>query len=106
MALIKVGNYYWPDIRIKGKRIRRSLRTTNKLKALDKFGEIKEHLESKYLDKMLKFSEFCKQYFEWAWSSKPASTPREKQRLKKIQDFFEELEIEYLSDITPFSRWA
>lgn len=102
MSLHKVGKYYWLDIRIKGKRIRRSLRTTNKLQALDKYGEKKQELLDEYELKRVRFSSFCKQYLEWAWSSKPTSALRESQRLNKIQDFFDSLEIVYLSDITPY----
>jgi integrase len=102
MGLIKVGKYYWLDIRIKGKRIRRSLRTSNKLEALDKYGEKKQELLDEYELKRIKFSDFCKQYLEWAWSAKPASALREQQRLRKISDFFIQLDIIYLTDITPY----
>lgn len=102
MTLRKVGKYYWLDIRIKGKRIRRSLRTDNKLEALDKYKEKKDELLAEYNREKIKFSDFCKQYMEWAWSSKPASALREQQRLEKIKDFFSSLEIEYLDEITPY----
>jgi hypothetical protein len=42
--LYKRGHYYWLDIRIKGKRIRRSLQTSNKLEALNKYAEKKKEL--------------------------------------------------------------
>lgn len=44
MTLRKVGKYYWLYIRIKGKRIQRSLYTDNKLEALDRYKEKKEAL--------------------------------------------------------------
>jgi hypothetical protein len=42
--LYKRGRFYWLDIRIKGQRIRRSLQTSNKLKALNKYTEKKKEL--------------------------------------------------------------
>lgn len=90
------------DIRIKGKRIRRSLHTTNRYHALDKYKEVKDNLINERLGKKIKFSDFCKQYLDWAWSSKPLSALREKQRLIKIQEFFNLLNIVYLSDIKPY----
>lgn len=103
MSITKHGRYFWLDIYIKGKRFRRSLKTTNKLEALDRYKEKKEELESKYLGKNLTFSDFCDQYLKWAWSSKPASALREEQRLEKIKEFFKEQEIIYLDEITSYN---
>lgn len=102
MSLRKVGKYYWLDIRIKGKRIRRSLHTDNKFVALDRYKEKKDELLAEYAGKKVRFSDFCKQYIDWAWDSKPASALREQQRLKKIQEFFESLDLKFLEDITPY----
>lgn len=102
MSLRKVGKYYWLDIRIKGKRYRRSFYTSNKFLALDRYKEKKDKLLAEYAGKKVRFSSFCKKYLEWAWSSKSACALREQQRLGKIQEFFESLEIVYLDDITPY----
>jgi len=102
MSLRKVGNYYWLDVRIGGKRIRRSLRTDDKHLALYKYKEEKDKLILEHAGKKIKFSDFCKQYLDWAWSSKPASTKREEQRIEKIKDFFSKLGILFLDDITPY----
>ena len=102
MLISKHGKTWWLDIRIKGKRIRRSLRTENRNEALARYAPLREKLLEKHLGDKVKFSDFCKKYLDWAWSSKPASTPREQQRLKKIQDLFQGLEIVYLDDITPY----
>lgn len=102
MSLIKRGKYYWLDIRIKRKRIRRSLHTAHKTIALARYGEKKEELESELGGKKIRFSDFCDKYLEWAWSSKPLSAKREQQRLRKIQEFFQGMEIVYLDDITPY----
>jgi hypothetical protein len=102
MTLSKLGKYYWLDIRIKGKRIRRSLNTDNKLEALGRYKEKKDELLAEFDKSKTKFSDFCKKYLDWAWSSKPASTLREEQRLEKIKDFFRSIEIEYIDEITPY----
>lgn len=102
MSISKHGKIYWLDIRVKGKRIRRSLHTTNKFEALDRYAPLREKLLEKHLGEKVKFSDFCKKYLDWAQSSKPASAPREEQRLKKIQGLFNGLEIIYLDDITPY----
>ena len=102
MSISKHGKTWWLDIRIKGKRIRRSLRTENRNEALARYAPLREKLLEKHLGDKVKFSDFCKKYLDWAWSSKPASAPREEQRLRKIQDLFQGLEIVYLDDITPY----
>ena len=102
MSLRKIGNYYWLDIRIKGRRIRRSLRTDNKFLALDRYKEKKDELLSEHREGRIRFSDFCKQYLDWAWSSKPASTKREEQQIEKIKGFFGAREIVFLDDITPY----
>jgi len=102
MSISRHGKIYWLDIRVKGKRIRRSLHTTSKFEALDRYGEKKDELIGEHLGKKTRFSAFCEQYIEWAWSSKPKIALKEQQRLKRIQDFFQGLEIVYLDDITPY----
>jgi len=102
MSISRHGKIYWLDIRIKGKRIRRSLGTENRNEALARYAPLREKLLEKHLDKKTKFSDFCKQYLDWAWSSKPKIALKEQQRLKRIQDFFQGLDIVYLDDITPY----
>lgn len=102
MGLVKHGKVYWLDLRIKGKRIRRSLRTSNKFLALDRYKEKKDELLSEYGQGKIRFSDFCEQYLKWAWSSKPASAQREEQRLEKIKEFFSGLKIMFLEDITSY----
>jgi len=100
MGISKHGRIFWLDIRVKSKRIRRSLRTENRNEALIKYAPLREKLLEKHLGEKVKFSDFCNQYLDWAWSSKPASALREKQRLKIIQDILKE--VVYLDDITPY----
>lgn len=95
MSLRKVGNYYWLDIRIKGKRIRRSLHTDNKFLVLDRYKEKKDELVAELNGSKISFSGFCRQYMDWAWSSKPASAKREEQRIEKITPYhIEQLKAE------------
>jgi len=100
--LTKRGRFYWADIYINGKRIRRSLKTAEKLVALDRLRVLQDKLLATSQSKDIRFEDFCAQYLEWAWQEKPASTLREKQRLEKIKVFFRTQDIEYLSEITPY----
>lgn len=102
MSLHKVGRFFWLDIYVGGKRVRRSLKTGNKFEALDEYKKVKDKLLAEYRGGDVKFADFAKKYLDWAWSSKAASADREEQRLKKIQAFFEGLGIAFLSDVTPY----
>ena len=103
MSLRKVGKYYWLDIRIDGKRIRRSLRTDNRTHALHKAERLRAQLLNERGKKEIDFDEFCKQYIEYAWNEKPKSALKEEQRLEKIKTFWaNEFQIKRLSDITPY----
>jgi len=102
MSISRHGKIYWLDIRVKGKRIRRSLHTTNKFEALDRYKEKKDELVGEHEGRKTRFSAFCEQYLEWAWSSKPKIALKEQQRLRRIQGFFDKLGIAYLDDITPY----
>lgn len=102
MSIKKVGKYYWLDIRIKGKRIRRSLHTTNKLEALYQFKEKRDELMAEYgTGNKTRFSAFSKQYLDWARTTKPKVAIKEEQRLERIKEFFKRQGIVYLEDITP-----
>ena len=101
--LKKVGKYYWLDIRIDGKRIRRSLRTDNRTHAIHKAERLRSQLLNERGSKDIRFDEFCKQYIEYAWNEKPKSALKEEQRLEKIKAFWtREFQIKRLSDITPY----
>jgi len=102
MAIKKKGSHYWLDIRIKGKRIRRSLGTNEYSLAIEKAQDLQQKLKREYDSPSVRFSDFKKKYLEWAWSSKPASADREDQRLRKTQSFFDNLGIVHLDEITPY----
>lgn len=105
MSISKHGKIFWLDIRIKGKRIRRSLKTENRNEALARYAPLREKLLEKHLGEKVRFSDFCEKYIDWAFSSKPKIALKEKQRLKRIQDFFQTKWGQspvYLDDITPY----
>jgi integrase len=102
MTLRKVDRFWWLDIRIEGKRIRRSLKTESKFEAMDRYKQVKDKLLQERRGKDVRFADFAKKYLDWAWTAKPASADREEQRLKKIEKFFNQLGIVFLSDITPY----
>lgn len=101
--LKKVGKYYWLDIRIDGKRIRRSLRTDNKTVALHRIGELEERIKAGSTKGRITLDDFCKKYIDFAWIEKPKSAKREEQRLAKIKAFWKnQFQITTLAEITPY----
>jgi integrase len=46
--------------------------------------------------------EFSLKYLTWAWDTKLASADQESRRMKKILEFFDSINITYLSDVTPY----
>jgi hypothetical protein len=85
MTLRKVGRFFWLDIYVGGKRVRRSLKTGNKFEALDQDKEVKDKLLAEHRGGDVKFADFAKKYLDWACSSKPAAADRDV-RLEKRAD--------------------
>jgi len=100
-VIIKRGRYFWFDLRIGGKRVRQSLKTTEHGLALERAKDLRDRLLSTRPGD-IRLDEFSKKYIEWAWVSHPASAKREEQRLLKIESFCTQLGIQYLGDITPY----
>jgi len=98
----KHGHYYWLDIWIEGKRVRRSPKTTEQGLALEKARDIKNELLAAAQKKDITVHEFSLKYLNWAWDTKPASADQESRRMKKILEFFDSINVTYLSDITPY----
>jgi len=101
MALFKRGKWWHIDIIINGKRIRQSLHTNNKFRARELYGQKKRELQEEANEHKVKFSDFKKQYLDWAKGTKK-SADREEQRLQRISNYFSDLGIIYLSDISPY----
>jgi len=102
MALHKHGRFYWLDVWVEKKRYRRSLKTDNYFEALDQAKRVLGKLKAAARKDDILFSEFCRRYLDYAWSTKPASAIMEAQRLPKIQAFFEASGITLLSEVTPY----
>jgi len=98
----KHGRYYWLDIWINGKRVRCSLKTDEHGLALEKARDIKNELLAKAQKKDIAVHEFSLKYLTWAWDTKPASADQESRRMKKILEFFDSINVTYLSDVTPY----
>jgi hypothetical protein len=54
MSLRKVGKYFWLDIRVGGKRVRRSLKVTSHFEALDQYKRVKDRLLEEFQGKDLR----------------------------------------------------
>jgi len=102
MSLRKIGRYYWLDLRIRGIRIRRSLKTSNKEIALIRYPLKKAELLHEFGEKKARLADFIDKYIEWAWSTKPASAQREEQRLRIIQEILSKDKILFLDEINSY----
>ena len=83
----KHGPVHWLDVRIHGKRIRRSLRAGEHALAIERARDIQSQLLEARQRKDITIHEFSLKYLEWAWDSKPASADRETALLEKGVDF-------------------
>jgi len=88
-------------MRIGGKRIRKSLKTTERVLAIEKAKELQDNL-GMASGGNVRFDEFSKKYLEWAWATKPASAKGEELRLERIKAFWIYHNVVHLSDITPY----
>lgn len=68
MSLLRVGRFYWLDMRIHGKRVRRSLRTSEYALAIERTGDIKNQLLKEFERKDVKLRDFVKQYLDFLTS--------------------------------------
>lgn len=102
MSLLKKGKYYWLDIRIKGRRIRRSLGTDEHGLALDRAKKIREELTRAAGRGDIKFSDIIAKYKDWARLQKPASAVVEGYHLAWLEQYAKARNITYLADWTPY----
>jgi len=65
----KHGPHYWLDIRVNGRRIRRSLKTGERALAIERARDISREIQKEYARKDIRISEFSAKYLEWAWKS-------------------------------------
>jgi len=98
----KHGKFYRLDIWLGKKRVRRSLRTDERVLALDRARDIERELRTPKPAGLL-LAEFIPKYLEWARQTKPASAGTEKYRMPVIRDYFKGVGITTLEGITTYS---
>jgi len=98
----KVGRYYWLDLWVGKKRVRRSLKTTEHGLAIARANELTHKYRAEAKISTTNLRDFAARYLEWARETKPASWPAEKLRLDKMLDLFDELKIKNLDEVTAY----
>lgn len=98
--LIKRGDTFYIDLRISGRRVRRSLDTKSLYIARSRHRVQEKEILAKYGHAKTDIREFASRYLDHAWIEKPASAQREEQRLRKTLDFLEsEFQICFMEDV-------
>lgn len=91
-TVFKRGNVYWYRLHIDGKRIQKTLDTSSRPEAYQRFSKIKEKLELGITPTALSsvsFSHLKKKYLSYAESTKAkSSVVRDTSILKKMEEFF------------------
>jgi len=98
----KRGKRFWLDVWISGKRIRRSLKTDEYSLALERARDLAESLRRGSRSRDIGLKEIVAQYYDWAKIQKPTSAREEKYRLDRMIEYFKNLDLNYLGDISPF----
>lgn len=93
---------YWIDLRIKGKRVRRSLGTDEYRLALERARELAEKLKDGAKAGGLPFKEFAARYFEWAKKNKPRGWRTEFYESEFIAAWLGTQGVVNIEDITPY----
>ncbi len=103
MSIYLRGGIYWAYIYINGRRVRKSLGTNDKRLAEGKAQELRRLTAETTRPAGPSLEAFALRYFDWAWSSKPASTDREEQRWKStLWPWFKAQGITHMAQITPY----
>lgn len=100
----KVGRVYWLDLWVGKKRVRRSLKTSERSLALAKAAEISRTLKKgAALGRSGgSIEEAAPQYLAWAKETKPGSLRTETYEMGVLRGWFRERGIETFGQITPF----
>lgn len=101
MGLIKRGANYWLDIRVRGKRVRRSLGTGEYYLALDRARDITAELRQPR-PAGTDIAEFFDKYRAWALETKPASYRNEDRQLAWIAANLAAQGLVTLEEVTPY----
>lgn len=96
-SVFKRGNVYWYTIDIDGKRHKKSLHTSSRAEAYQKFSQIKANLEigvTPSVISSISFSELKKKYLAYAKSTKAkSSVRRDTAILKKMTEYFKQYHV-------------
>ena len=101
MGIIRHGKNYWLDLRVRGKRVRRSLGTDEYYLALDRAKAITDELRAPR-PAGTPIAEFFDKYRAWARETKSSSFRTEDYRLKIIKAWCEGAGLSTLDAITPW----
>jgi len=101
VKISKHGLNYWMDLRVRGKRVRRSLGTDEYYLALDKARQIAEELR-RPKPAGTDIAEFFEKYRAWARETKPASYKTEDGRLKFMGAWLDKAGLSSFEVITPW----
>ena len=101
MILRKPSGIFWLDIRVNGRRVRRSLGTTERALALERAADVAAGLRCPK-PVGLPFAEFATRYLEWARQTKPGSYAAEKYRVDIIKAWLYKAGLSTLESITPY----
>jgi integrase len=100
----RVGKYYWLDLWVRKKRIRRSLKTSERSLALARAAELSRTFKK---DMVMgrsggSIEEAAPQYLAWAKETKLGSYRTEKYQLGIIQNWLREQAVETFGQLTPY----
>lgn len=95
----KHGSLYWLDIRVDGKRVRRSLKTGEQGLALERAREIERELRTPK-GPGVELGTFLDRYLEWTRATKPASLRTEKPQIEFIRIWFRAAGVRTLGEIS------
>lgn len=99
--IAKHGKTYWLDVRVRGRRVRRSLGTDEHGLALDRARVIRDKLIADAGRGDITFPDIITKYKDWARLQKPASVRTERYQLDWLLAYAKRRGIAYLADWTP-----
>lgn len=100
MGIYRRGPTYWLDLRVRGKRIRKSLQTDERAVALARARDMELELR-KPKPPGVPFAEFAEKYLAWAMTAKPGSYKTEAYRVAIVKAWLEREGLLTLEEISP-----
>ena len=99
--LAKRGTHWWLDIRVRGRRVRRSLGTPERALAIERARDITLELRNPK-PPGTPIDEFAARCLDWSRETKPASYAAERYRVDIIKAWFNKAGLLTLESITPY----